>query len=96
MALTEIGRKRRRKPGNLAALQRTLWAGLLRIEDVLNDPNPDRAIRAAHALAALSGSYLKALELTDLEARVAALEAQLAQKEEPWHSDSAFPGSRIA
>lgn len=78
MATDEVTRRRRRKPGDIASLRRTLWAGILSIEDLLAADDPAMRIRAAHALATLSGSYLKALEAADLEARIAALEARAA------------------
>ena len=75
MATDEFTRRRRRKQGDLGSLRRSLWAGLLRVEDLLADDDPNTAIRAAHALAALSGAYLKAIELHDVVGRIAALEA---------------------
>ncbi len=75
MAIDEIRRRRRRKPGDINGLRRTLWAGLLEVEDLLGSDDPQLKLRAAHALAALSGSYLKALELVDIVARIERLEA---------------------
>ena len=77
MATDEFTRRRRRKQGDLGSLRRSLWAGLLRVEDLLADDDPGTAIRAAHALAALSGAYLKAIELHDIAARIARLESTL-------------------
>jgi hypothetical protein len=77
MSVDEIKRRRRRKPGDIASLQRTLWAGLLTIEDLLADPDPAMQIRAAHALGTLAGTYLKALETSELSRRVERLEQQL-------------------
>jgi hypothetical protein len=70
-----IRRKRRRKPGDIASLRRTLWAALLEIEDMLGNDDPALKLRAAHALATLSGVYLKTIELDDVAARLTALEA---------------------
>jgi hypothetical protein len=75
MTTDEIGRRRRRKPGDIAALRRTLWAGLLEIEDLLATDDPTVKIKAGHCLATLAGTYLKALELTDIVARLDKLEA---------------------
>jgi hypothetical protein len=69
-----MGNKRRRKPGDLSSLRRTLWAALLEIEDMLESPKEAIKLKAAHSLATLSGVYLKALELTEIEARIKALE----------------------
>ncbi len=77
MSVDEIGRKRRRKPGDITALRRTLWAALLEIEDLLAEPDPNMKLRAGHCLATLSGSYMKLLEQAELTTRLEALEAQL-------------------
>ncbi len=68
-------RKRRRKPGDIGALRRVLWDALVEVEGLLGEGSVDAKLRAAHALATLSGSYFKALEHCDFEARLAALEA---------------------
>ncbi len=68
---------RRRKPGDIHQLRRVLWGVLIEIEsEVLWASSTDTKLRAANSLAQLSGSYLKALELTDISARLDALEAQ--------------------
>jgi hypothetical protein len=77
MAISEMKRKRRRKPGDIAALRRSLWAALLTIEDCLDDPDIAVKLKAANALAQLSGPYLRALEQSDIEQRLAALESRL-------------------
>ena len=78
MTTVEFARKRRRKPGDIAALRRTLWAGLLEVEDLLASPDPNLKLRAAHALGTLAGTYLRAIEAHDLEQRLLALEAAVA------------------
>jgi len=78
MAIDEFTRRRRRKQGDLGSLRRSLWAGLLHMEDLLTEEDPNTAIRVAHALAALSGAYMKACELHDVIGRIAALEAATA------------------
>lgn len=77
MTIDEIGRRRRRKPGDIAALRRTLWASLLLIEEHVSDPDPAVAIRAGHCLGTLAGAYLKALELADVVARLEQLEQRV-------------------
>jgi len=85
MVIDEIGRKRRRKPGDINGLRRTLWAALLEIEGLLGNDDPQLKIRAAHALGTLSGTYLKCLELADVIARIERLEAaQLEQTPIPF------------
>ena len=66
MCTTDIDRRRRRKPGDIGSLRRTLWASIVTMESHLGNADPQIAIRAAHALGTLSGTYLKALELLEL------------------------------
>lgn len=67
---------RRRKSGDINQLRRILWGVLIEIEhEVLWPDSVDTKLRAANSLAQLSGSYLKALELTDVVGRLEALEA---------------------
>ncbi len=69
---------RRRKPGDIHQLRRVLWGVLIEIEaEVLSPQSTDTKLRAANSLAQISGSYLKALELTDVVERLDALEARL-------------------
>ena len=77
MATDEFTRRRRRKPGDLNSLRRTLWAGLLEIEDLLASDDPLLKLRAAHALATLAGSYMKCIELHDIAGRIERLESTL-------------------
>ncbi len=72
-----LAKKRARKPGNLAALQRLLWRALLTAEEILDSATEaDMQLRAIHAISQASGQYAKLLEVGELEARLAALEAQ--------------------
>ncbi len=79
MATSNFGRKRRRKPGDLSSLRRSLWAAILTAEGLCDDADAAVRLRALHAMATLAGSYLKTLEIAELEQRIAALEAQAAQ-----------------
>ncbi len=83
MPVHEIKRKRHRKAGDIGALRRVLWTALVEIEMILEDDDPAMKIKAGHALGTLSGSYLKALELTDIAARIARLEDLLAAQQGP-------------
>jgi hypothetical protein len=69
--------KRYRKPGSLAQLRGMLWEGLLAAASMIDEPSAseDRKVKGMHALAQLSGCYLKVVEVHDLAAKVAALEA---------------------
>ena len=93
-------RKRRRKPGDLAALRRVLWSVIVEVEALIEPPRGDdgsgadsRAhqalvLKGAHALAQLSGAYTRVVEGGELEARITALEqalkAQGAQRGTPY------------
>ena len=68
---------RRRKPGDIGQLRRVLWGSLLEIEDLLSSDDPTIKIKAAHALATLSGCYLKALDVGDLAVRLDRVEAAM-------------------
>ena len=72
-----IARKRRRKPGDLAAVTRVLWQAIVVAEDLLHDAEEaDMQLRCVHALSQAAGQYAKLLEVGELESRLAALEAQ--------------------
>ena len=90
MSTGKTPRKRRPKPGDIAALRRTLWACLLDVEAIVNDPNEDTdtRLRAVHGLSALAGQYLKATDAHELEARITALETAVQQQPEvqPWRA----------
>lgn len=73
--------KRRRKPGDLSSLRRTLWAALLTGEELADDADPATRLRALHAISQLAGTYLKAIEVADLEARIEALERAVAERD---------------
>jgi hypothetical protein len=72
-------RKRRRKPGGLAALTRVLWQALLEAEEILlaEDSEPEMRLRAANTLSQASLSYLRLIETGEYEARLRAIEEKL-------------------
>jgi hypothetical protein len=74
-----IGRKRRRKPGDLTALTRVLWQALLEAEEILLSENsePEMRLRAANTLSQASLSYLRLIETGEYEARLRAIEEKL-------------------
>jgi hypothetical protein len=90
-------RKRRAKPGDLAALRRVLWQTIVEVEALIESPLVDddgdedpRArhalvLKAAHALAQLSGAYTRLIEGGDLEQRITALEAAVLQRRRNGH-----------
>jgi len=75
-------RKRKHKPGQLIDLLKMLWQALLEAEAVLetaSEDNPELKLKAVHAISQCGGQYAKLLEVGELEARLAAVEAALAK-----------------
>ena len=79
MGMASFRNKRRRKPGDLSSLRRTLWAALLTAEELCDAPDPNVRLRALHAMSQLSAVYLRTLEVADFEGRLVRLEAALAE-----------------
>jgi hypothetical protein len=74
----KLARRRAYKPGDVHQLLRMVWQALVEAEAVLlAAEDPDLILRACHAISQCGGQYNKLLETSDLEARLAALEAQL-------------------
>jgi hypothetical protein len=65
-----------RKPGDLPALKRRLWWGILHCTHVFEAEGmtTEQRLRAAHALSQLAMTFIKVVEVTDLQGRVDALE----------------------
>jgi hypothetical protein len=70
-------RKRYRKPGSLAKMRGMLWEALLELSGMIEASNAseDRKLRGMHAMAQLAGAYIKVVEVHDLAAQVAELQA---------------------
>lgn len=77
MAHADLRRKRRPKPGDIAALRRLLWACLNEAERVMEADDLEVKLRAASTVATLGGVYLRALDQHDLAKQVAELRADL-------------------
>lgn len=78
MATARTKRRRRRKPGDVAALRRVLWEAVRDVEAIVHDGDGatvDQRVKAAHALATLAGAYLRATEAAELVQRLDELEA---------------------
>jgi hypothetical protein len=77
-----MAHKRRAKPGDLGQLRRVLWQTILAVESLLDTrpPSNDLVLRGAHALAQLAGTYTRLVETSDLEERLAKLEASMAAR----------------
>lgn len=77
-------RRRRPKPGDTASLRRVLWSAIRDVEALIYDPPAnvtiDQRLRAIHALAAISGQYLRAIEQHEIVQRIEAVEASLAEQ----------------
>jgi hypothetical protein len=73
-----LTRKRRRKTGDLQALQRKLWGAICEADDLIILAEADELrLKAIHALVQAGMAYAKVLEIGEHEARLAALEQQL-------------------
>jgi len=75
MGMASFRNKRRRRPGDLSSLRRTLWAALLTGEELADNPDPAVRLRALHAISQLAATYLRAIEVSDIEERLRKLEA---------------------
>lgn len=74
--------RKRKKAGSMEEVRRLLWqaltraAGLLEVEDPeTGQPDNALALKAIHAISQGAGAYAKVTEVTDLAARIEALEA---------------------
>lgn len=70
----------RAEPGSLRDLQKELWHAVLCASRLLDSHDRNVRLRAVHGLSQVSRSYLKVLQVGDLEERILALEAR-AEKE---------------
>ena len=72
-------RRRRRKPGTVADLKKHLWAAIDKLSESLEGDAVEVSdlTRLTHALSQAATSYLKVVEVGDLEARLTALEQSL-------------------
>jgi hypothetical protein len=66
-----------RKSGDLASLKRKLWYSILTAEGILGSEAPiDDKLKAVHAMAQAASVYVNLTKLSDMEARLATLEAE--------------------
>ena len=76
-------RARRPKPGTVKQLTAVLWSAITKLEEHLSETTEAEMVDTAelckltHALSQSASTYLKALEVGELEARVEALEGAL-------------------
>jgi hypothetical protein len=69
----------RRRAGNIQALKVEVWSAIRAASAVITDPEADVELRlkAASAIATCSGVYLRILEGSETEDRVAQMEAMM-------------------
>ena len=76
-------RKRRPKPGTVKQLTSVLWSAITKLEEHLTltadaeEVDTGELCKLTHALSQSASTYLKAVEVGELEARVEALEGTL-------------------
>lgn len=77
--------RRARKAGSIADVRRKMWQAIICAEAVLFNDGSDAAtlLRAVHAITQASTAYARIIETGELEARLAALEAEYATKKTP-------------
>lgn len=72
-----LARRARRADGDVAQLQTKLWQAILQAEGVMLKEGDDvLKLKAIHCLSQTAASFLKAIEIGELEARLEALEAK--------------------
>ncbi len=76
---TQKRRKRRGKPGDLAALKKELWHAIVTAADLLDHDDAQVRLRAVHAVSQSSAAYRGVYETETLEQRLTELEARVAQ-----------------
>ena len=85
-------RKRRGEPGSIEDARALLWKALQRagellnaetVEDGVSRPDNHTALRAIHAISQGAAAYARIVEVGELEARLAALEAQGGEEDPP-------------
>ncbi len=86
----KTSRKRRPKPGDIAALRRLLWACLREAEAVTEADDPELKLKAASTVATLGGIYLRALDQHDLAREVSQLRDEVKSIKEA-QSASRYP-----
>jgi hypothetical protein len=62
-------------------MRNMIWSALLEVSAMIDAPHAseDRKLKAAHALAQLSGCYLRTVEVHDLAAQITALQEAMKQ-----------------
>lgn len=69
-------REKAAAPGSLEDARRVLWAALKRAELALKARDHSTALKGVHAVSQCAAAYARIVEVSELEARISALEAQ--------------------
>lgn len=70
-----------RTTGDLERAKKRLWRAVLRASEIIEDTDPNLALRGVHALSQALTVYAKLHETHELEGRLRALEQALATKQ---------------
>jgi len=74
-----LAKRGHRYNGDLPRLQKKLWKAVEKASEIMATGGDDTTtLRAIHALAQVTGAFIKVVETGELEARLEALEAQKA------------------
>jgi hypothetical protein len=71
-----MAKKQNAKPKDLAAVSEMIWKALERCATLLEDEDPTTVLKASHAVFQGATAYAKLYEVSELEARLEALEQQ--------------------
>jgi hypothetical protein len=75
----KLARRRAYKAGDVGQLRRLVWQACLEAEAVLlSAEDPEVILKACHAVSQCGRQYLRLLEVSEMEQRLAAVEAKLA------------------
>ena len=73
--LARAEHRRATEAGTLGDVRAKLWAAIERVETLTQADDAGTALKATHALVQACGAYVKVVEVGELEARLADLEA---------------------
>ncbi|HEX9950444.1 MAG TPA: hypothetical protein VGB53_01635 [Rubricoccaceae bacterium] len=65
--------------GTLDDVKLKLWTAIERVDGLMTDADTQTVLKATHALVQACGAYTKVLEVGEIEARLAGVEARLAE-----------------
>jgi hypothetical protein len=75
--IARMAKRRKRQPANLDGAKAVLWDTLMQAKSVLDAAvEPELKLRACHCVSQIVGQFTKIYEVSELERRVALLEAE--------------------